>query len=90
RAAKIRELQEALEKEEDATKKEAVQKEIDGLFRQYALLVNALFRIYQIHPARNYQYVAGNQTLYLKTNDEEINKLKEEIEKKKAESGAAQ
>lgn len=89
RAAKIRELQAALEKEEDATKKEALQKELDGVFRQYALLVNALFRIYQIHPARNYQYVAGNQTLYLKTNDEEINKLKEEIEKKNAESEAA-
>lgn len=88
RAAKIRELREAMEKEADAAKKEALQKELDGVFRQYALFVNALFRIYQIHPARNYQYVAGNQTLYLKTNDEEISKLKAEIEKKKAEGEA--
>lgn len=87
-AARIREAQANIEKEADATKKAELQQTHDALFRQYALFVNALFRIYQIHPARNYQYVAGNQTLYLKTNDAEIEKLKAEVEKQQAEAAA--
>ena len=82
-AKRIVELKDIIEKEEDETRKATLQKEHDALAQRWALVVNALYSIYQVHPKRNYQFNPADLTLYLKTNDEEIQKLQEEIEKNK-------
>ncbi|MFA6928793.1 MAG: hypothetical protein WCT05_00590 [Lentisphaeria bacterium] len=82
-AKRIVELKEIIEKEGDETRKATLQKEHDALAQRWALVVNALYNIYQVHPKRNYQFNPSNLTLYLKTNDEEIQKLQAEIEKNK-------
>lgn len=80
-AKRIVELKEIIEKEGDETRKATLQKEHDALAQRWALVVNALYNIYQVHPKRNYQFNPTNLTLYLKTNDVEIQKLQTEIEK---------
>ncbi len=82
-AKRIAELKDIIEKEGDETRKATLQKEHDVLVQRWALVVNALYSIYQVHPKRNYQFNPSNLTLYLKTNDEEIKKLQAEIEKNK-------
>ncbi len=86
--AKIKELNEKIEAEQDAAKKEALEKEREPILKQYALIVNALFNIYQVHPERNYHFDVATRTLYLKTSDEEIAQLKTQLEelKKKQEA----
>ncbi len=82
-AKRIAELKDIIEKESDETRKATLQKEHDALAQRWALVVNALYSIYQVHPKRNYQFNPANLTLYLKTNDEEIQKLQDAIEKNK-------
>ncbi|MFA6931795.1 MAG: hypothetical protein WCT05_15845 [Lentisphaeria bacterium] len=82
-AKRIVELKDIIEKEGDETRKATLQKEHDALAQRWALVVNALYSIYQVHPKRNYQFNPTNLTLYLKTNDEEIQKLKDAVEKNK-------
>lgn len=84
-AKRIEELKKIIDNEMDETRKATLQKEHDSVAAQWALIVNALFNIYQVHPKRNYEFNPGNLTLYLKTNDEEIQKLQESIEQSKAE-----
>jgi len=80
-AQRVLELKELIDKEEDETRKATLQREHDAAAQRWALLVNALYSIYQVHPKRNYQFNPENLTLYLKTSDEEIQKLNAEIEK---------
>lgn len=87
-AAKVKELADKLEVEKDPAKKESIQKEHDIYMRAYAVMVNGLYAIYQIHPSRNYQFDAERSILYLKSTDEEVSKLKAELEAKKAEQDA--
>ncbi len=82
-AKRVVELKGLIDKEEDETRKATLQREHDAAAQRWALLVNALYSIYQVHPKRNYQFNPENLTLYLKTNDEEIQKLNAEIEKNK-------
>lgn len=82
-AKRIVELKEIIEQEADETRKATLQKEHDALAQRWALVVNALYNIYQVHPKRNYQFNPSNLTLYLKTNDAEVQKLQTEIEKNK-------
>lgn len=89
-AKRIAELKDIIEKEEDETRKATLQKEHDTLAQRWALVVNALYSIYQVHPKRNYQFNPADLTLYLKTNDEEIQKLQAEIEKNKKQAEEAQ
>jgi len=89
-AKRIVELKDIIEKEEDETRKATLQKEHDTLVQRWALVVNALYSIYQVHPKRNYQFNPSNLTLYLKTNDEELQKLQAEIEKNKKQAEEAQ
>jgi len=91
-AKRIVELKEIIAQEADETRKATLQKEHDALAQRWALVVNALYNIYQVHPKRNYQFNPSNLTLYLKTNDAEVQKLQAEIEKNKqqAEGQAAE
>jgi hypothetical protein len=82
-AKRIVELKDIIEKEGDEMRKATLQKEHDGMVQRWALVVNALYSIYQVHPKRNYQFNPSNLTLYLKTSDEEIKKLQDAVEKNK-------
>ncbi len=82
-AKRIVELKDVIEKEADGTRKATLQKEHDGMVQRWALVVNALYSIYQVHPKRNYQFNPSNLTLYLKTSDDEIKKLQDAVEKNK-------
>ena len=87
-AKQITTLKEAIEKETDADKKanlEATQKQA---VNRYALVVNALYNIFQIHPVRHYHFDAATRTLFLKTNDEEVQKLQEQLKKAQEEKKA--
>ena len=87
-AKQITTLKDAIEKETDADKKanlEAAQKEA---VNRYALVVNALYNIFQIHPVRHYHFDAATRTLFLKTNDEEVQKLQEQLKKAQEEKTA--
>ena len=89
-ATKISQLEEAIKKEKDKDKAAALKTQQDNYKRAYAILENALFAIYKIHPKRQYTYDQNNGILYLKSNAEEIAKLQEEINKNKAAKKAAE
>ena len=89
-ATKISQLEEAIKKEKDKNKAAALKTQQDNYKRAYAILENALFAIYKIHPKRQYTYDQNNGILYLKSNAEEIAKLQEEINKNKAAKKAAE
>lgn len=80
-AKQIAAVKEAIDKEQDAEKKKALEANQTALVQRYALIVNALFNIYQVHPVRNYHFDAATRTLFLKTNDAEVTKLQEQIKK---------
>ena len=82
-AAKVKELTEAIEKENDEAKKAELKKQHDLYAAAHAQVVNALFAVYQIHPKRNYQFDADKGILYLKSNAAEVEKLQQMIEEKK-------
>ena len=88
-AKQIAALKEAIDKETDADKKKALEANQTAAVQRYALVVNALYNIFQIHPVRHYHFDAATRTLFLKTNDEEVQKLQEQLkeakEKKEAE-----
>ncbi len=84
-ASRAAELHERIAKETDAGKKEALQKEANAATQRWALMINALYKIYQVHPKRNYHFDERNMTLYLKATDAEVEKLKAEIAKSKKE-----
>lgn len=84
-ASRAAELHERIAKETDAGKKEALQKEANAATQRWALMINALYKIYQVHPKRNYHFDERNMTLYLKATDAEVEKLKAEIAKSKNE-----
>ena len=87
-AARIAQLDEAIKKEKDKKKAEALKTQQDNYKRAHAIIENALFVIYQIHPKRQYTFDQKNGMLYLKSNPEEIAKLQEEINKSKAAKAA--
>lgn len=89
-ATRIAQLDEEIKKEQDKDKAAALKTQQDNFKRAYAIIENALFAIYQIHPKRQYTYDQNNGMLYLKSNAEEINKLQEEINKNKAAKDAAE
>ena len=76
----IVDLQEAYKKETDAAKKAQIQKQNEIYNAELNRLVNALYVIYQIHPKRQYEYVASTGTLYIKSTPEEVEKLKKQLE----------
>ena len=82
-AAKANELAEAIEKENDETKKAELKKQHDLYVAAHAQVVNALFAVYQIHPKRNYQFDADKGILYIKSNAAEVEKLQKMLEEKK-------
>ena len=55
-AKQIAAVKEAIDKEQDAEKKKALEANQTALVQRYALIVNALFNIYQVHPVRNYHF----------------------------------
>ncbi len=78
-AKQIAALKEAIDKETDADKKKALEANQTAAVQRYALVVNALYNIFQIHPVRHYHFDAATRTLFLKTNDEEVKKLQEQL-----------
>lgn len=80
-AKQIAAVKEALDKETDDAKKKNLEAQQAVLVRRYALIVNALFNIFQVHPVRNYHFDAASRTLFLKTSDEEVAKLREQLKK---------
>lgn len=84
-ASRAAELHERIAKETDAGKKEALQKEANAATQRWALMINALYKIYQVHPKRNYHFDERNMTLYLKATDAEVEKLQAELAKSKKE-----
>ena len=86
-AKQIAALKEAIDKETDADKKKALEANQTAAVQRYALVVNALYNIFQIHPVRHYHFDAATRTLFLKTNDEEVQKLQEQLKKAQEEKG---
>ena len=80
-AKQITELKKAIEDETDADKKANLEATQKAAVNRYALIVNALYNIFQIHPVRHYHFDAATRTLFLKTNDEEVKKLQEQLKK---------
>ena len=84
-AKQISALKDAIDKEEDADQKKNLETQQNIAVQRYALVVNALYNIFQIHPKRHYHFDEATRTLFLKTNDEEVKKLQEQLDKAKAE-----
>ncbi|MBR4902033.1 MAG: hypothetical protein IKZ46_13940 [Victivallales bacterium] len=82
-AKQITELKKAIEDETDADKKKNLEAAQTNAVNRYALVVNALYNIFQVHPARHYHFDAATRTLFLKTNDEEVKKLQEQLKEAK-------
>ncbi|MBP5671552.1 MAG: hypothetical protein J6X49_04110 [Victivallales bacterium] len=89
-AKQIDQLKKDIEAEKDETKKKTLEDMQLKLAQRYALIVNALYNIFEVHPERHYNFDAATRTLYLKTNDEEITKLREQIKKIEEERKAAE
>ncbi|MFA6817229.1 MAG: hypothetical protein WCS73_13155 [Lentisphaeria bacterium] len=87
-AKQVVDLKAKVEKEADAAKKATLQKQYDAVAGNWALVVNALYNVFQIHPKRQYEFDPTKNMLFLKTNDAEINKLKADLAKEKEESAA--
>jgi len=87
-AKQVVDLKAKVEKETDAAKKAALQKQYDAVAGNWALVVNSLYNVFQIHPKRQYEFDPAKNMLFLKTNDAEINKLKADLAKEKEESAA--
>jgi hypothetical protein len=88
-AKQIAQLKKDIEEEKDETKKKTLEDTQMKLAQRYALIVNALYNIFEVHPERQYNFDAATRTLYLKTNDEEVAKLREQIKKIEEEKKAA-
>jgi hypothetical protein len=84
----------ALEKEADAEKKKELEKGIEELTKRYQIVAAALHQVYGVTPKRAYSYDPKNSTLYLKVSENELTKLKQQIEKlqeeRKAKEAAAE
>ena len=83
----------ALEKEADAEKKKEVEKSIEELTKGGQIVAAALQLVYGVTPSREFSYNPKNSTLYLKVSENEMAKLKEQVEKlqeeRKAKEAAA-
>jgi len=83
----------ALEKETDAAKKKELEKTVDEATKRYQIVAAALQQVYGVTPKRAYSYNPKNSTLYLKVSENELAKIKEQMEKlqeeRKAKEGAA-
>lgn len=71
----------ALEKEADAEKKKELEKAVEEATKRYQIVAAALQQVYGVTPKRAYSYNPKNSTLYLKVSDNEMAKLKEQLEK---------
>lgn len=71
----------AIEKEQDAAKKAKMETVQKNLEQRHTLIANALFAIFQIHPARKYQFDAQHQQLYVIVSEEEAAKIEEQAKK---------
>ena len=89
-AKQIVDLKKALEDETDADKKKNLEASQKAVLQRYALVVNALYNIFQVHPARHYHFDEATRMLFLKTNDEEVQKLRDQIKKAEEEKKAAE
>ncbi len=83
----------AIEKEADAEKKKELEKSVEELTKGYTIMVASLQQVYGVTPTREFSYNPKNSTLYLKVSDNEMAKLKEQVEKlqeeRKAKDAAA-
>jgi hypothetical protein len=83
----------ALEKEADAEKKKEIEKKVEDLTKGAQVMAAALQVVYGVTPTREFSYNPKNSTLYLKVSDNELAKIKEQVEKlqeeRKAKEGAA-
>lgn len=83
----------ALEKEADAEKKKELEKSVEELTKGYSIVAASLQQIYGVTPSREFSYNPKNSTLYLKVSENEMAKLKEQVEKlqeeRKAKEAAA-
>lgn len=88
-AAIIADRKKALENEKDSKKAEALKAQLSSYERAFAILENALFAVYKVHPKRQYSYDQKSGILYLKSNKQEVEKLTEELNKLKSAEKAA-
>jgi hypothetical protein len=80
------------DKEGDAEKKKELEKNVEELTKRYQIVAAALHQVYGVTPKRAYSYNPKNSTLYLKVSENELAKIKEQLEKlqeeRKAKEGA--
>lgn len=74
-------LKAQLDKAPDEAAKAHYQGLYDSAIARLTLVSNALFNVYEIHPKRNYSFDPDTNTLYLKATEEEVAKLKADLEK---------
>jgi len=90
----VTEQKAALEKETDAEKKKEMEKALEEATKRYQIVAAALQQVYGVTPKRAYSYNPKNSTLYLKVSENEMAKLKEQLEKlqeeRKAKEAAAE
>jgi hypothetical protein len=83
----------AAEKEADAEKKKQLEKSVEELTKGGQIMAAALQLVYGVTPSREFSYNPKNSTLYLKVSENEMAKLKEQVEKlqeeRKAKEAAA-
>ncbi|MCK5802191.1 MAG: hypothetical protein KAI66_05135 [Lentisphaeria bacterium] len=72
--------------EKDAKAKAELEKRVAVAVRQYQTVAAALQVIYQVTPARNYEYNPKNSTLYLKISENEVEKLRAQVKKLQVEA----
>ncbi|MBN2452518.1 MAG: hypothetical protein JXR77_19185 [Lentisphaeria bacterium] len=77
----IAEQKAALDKETDEAKKKEIQGKVDEGTRRWQLVAASLQQIYGVTPKRDYSYNPKNSTLYLKVSENELEKLKAQLEK---------
>lgn len=84
----------ALEQEADAEKKKDLEKSIEELTKGGQVMAAALQLVYGVTPSRDFSYNPKNSTLYLKVSENEMAKLREQVEKlqeeRKAKEAAAE
>lgn len=83
----------AIEKETDAEKKKDAEKTLEEATKRYQIVAASLQQVYGVTPKRAYSYNPKNSTLYLKVSENELEKIKAQIEKlqeeRKGKEGAA-
>ena len=75
----VREQSQALDEADEQAAKDEIQKKIDVATQQYRTVAAALQLVFGVTPQRNYLYNPKNSTLYLRISDQEVEKLKAQL-----------